>query len=48
MFEVDWARGFAYKGKRGWIIRINPKGLYVKIKNKIVFLTKKNTRIMEG
>ena len=47
MFEIDLARGFAYKGKRAWFIRSDPRGLYVEVGRKIIFLTKKNARIME-
>ncbi len=47
MFEVDFARGFAYQGKNGFIIRVNPQGLYVKKGNKKIFLTQKNSKVME-
>ena len=47
MFEIDCVRGFAYKGKKGWIIKIDPRGLYIRVKLKKVFLTQENTRIME-
>lgn len=49
MYEVDFARGLAYKGKRGFVIRLNQKkGLYVKDRFKKVFLTDENTKVMEG
>ena len=47
MFEIDWARGFAYKGKKGWIIQANPKGLYIEVGGKMIFLTQKNTKTIE-
>ena len=46
MFEVDWARGFAYRGNKGFIIRCDPKGLYVRVWLKKVFLTQKNSIIL--
>lgn len=47
MFEVDFARGIAYQGSRGFIIRMHPKkGLYIRNGLKIIFLTKENTKIM--
>lgn len=43
MYEVDFARGLAYKGKKGYIIRLHKKGLYIKEKFKKTFLTEENT-----
>lgn len=47
MFEIDWVRGIAYKGKKGFIINIEPKGLYVMVGLEKVFLTQQNSRVME-
>lgn len=47
MFEVDLARGFAYKGEKGWVIKVNPQGLYIEEDSKRVFLTQQNSRVME-
>lgn len=48
LFEVDWARGFAYRGKKGFIIQVDPKGLYVRVWLKKVFLTQRNSRVLEN
>ena len=47
MFEIDFARGFAYNGKYGYILEVCLKGLYVKIGNKEIILTDKNSKILE-
>ena len=47
MYEVDFARGFAYCGRKGFIIRVNPRGLYVKKGLKKIFLTQENSKVME-
>ena len=47
MYEVDFARGLAYQGSRGFVIQANQKGLYVKDGNKAVFLTKENSKVLE-
>lgn len=47
MYEVDFARGLAYKGKKGYIIKLNQdKGLYIKERFKKVILTNKNTKVL--
>ena len=48
MFEVDFARGLAYQGARGFVIQVHTKGLYVKDGLKKVFLTKENSRVIGG
>ena len=48
MYEVDFARGIAYKGNKGFMIRVNPKGLYIEEGPKIIFLTPFNSRIMQA
>ena len=48
IYEVDFSRGLAYKGKKGYVIRLNQKnGLYVRDRFKKVFLTDKNSKVME-
>ena len=46
-FEIDWARGFAYKKSKGFIIKVDPKGLYIRVGLKKIFLTSENSIIME-
>lgn len=46
MYEIDFARGFAYKGEKGFIIKVNSNGLYIKDGFNKIFLTKYNSRIM--
>lgn len=48
MFEIDWARGFVYKGKKGWIIKTDPKGVYIRYRLKKLFLTEKNSKVLGG
>ena len=47
MYEIDFARGFVYKGEKGFIIKVNSNGLYIKDGFNKIFLTKYNSRIME-
>ena len=46
MYEIDFARGFAYNGEKGFIIKVNSNGLYIKDGFNKIFLTKYNSRIM--
>lgn len=46
MYEVDYARGFAYQGNKGFVIQHNSQGLYIKDGLKKVFLTKYNTKVL--
>ena len=46
MYEIDLARGFAYKDERGFTINVNRNGLYIKDGFNKIFLTKYNSRIM--
>lgn len=45
MYLVDFARGLAYKERKGFIIMVDPCGLYIIDKLRMVFLTNKNTKI---
>lgn len=47
MYEVDFARGLAYKGMKGFVINYTNKGLYVMDQGQQIFLTEENTIIME-
>ena len=47
MYEVDYVRGLAYQGKKGFVIQTAEKGLYIKNGRKEVFLTQKNSKVME-
>lgn len=44
MFEVDYARGFAYKKDKGFLIKLDREGLYIMYGLKKVHLTEKNTK----
>lgn len=39
MYKIDFARGFAYRGRKGFIIRVEPRGLYIVDKGKKIYLT---------
>lgn len=47
MYEIDYARGLAYQGKKGFVIQTSEKGLFIKNGRKEVFLTPKNSKGME-
>lgn len=47
MYLVDFARGIAYRGRKGFIIMLGENGLYIKNKKKVVPLTIKNIKVME-
>ena len=47
MYEIDIARGLAYQGNEGFVIQVEPKGLYIINRLKKVFLTQNNSKIME-
>ena len=42
--EVDNVRGFAYIGRKGYIIMIDDNGLYILYKNTPLYLTAKNVK----
>ena len=46
MYEVDFARGLAYKGDKGFIIKLCSKGLYIMDGIKMILLTEQNTTIL--
>lgn len=47
MFEVDYARGLAYRGNNGYIINIESTKLYILDKNKKVYLDNTNCVLFE-
>lgn len=38
MFKVDYARGLAYRGNNGYVIKVEDTKLYVLHKNKKIYL----------
>ena len=46
MYEVDFARGLAYKGDKGFIIKLCSQGLYIMDGLKKILLTEQNTTIL--
>lgn len=48
MYEIDFARGFAYEGNRGFIVEVDSRGLpYIIDRTRKIFLTAYNTKVME-
>lgn len=48
MYEIDFARGFAYEGNRGFIVEVDARGVpYIIDQSKQIFLTAYNTKVME-
>lgn len=47
LYEIDFVRGLAYQGNKGFVIQVNSKGLYVRNKFKKIFLTQENSKTME-
>lgn len=47
MYEVDFARGLAYKGLKGFVIKYINNLAYVLDQGIQVFLTEENTTILE-
>lgn len=47
MFKVDYARGLAYRGNNGYIIKIENTKLYILHKNKKVYLDGTNCVLFE-
>ena len=47
MYEVDFARGLAYKGMKGFVIKYTNGSAYVMDQGEQIFLTEENTIIME-
>lgn len=49
LFEIDTVRGLAYRGKKGFVIQVNPKGvLYVNFSKRKMLLTPRNSKILEN
>ena len=48
MYEIDYARGLAYQGNDGFVIRVSQEGLYVVDQEREVLLTEENTIPMEA
>lgn len=47
MFEVDYARGLAYRGNNGYIIKLDGTKLFVFHKNKKIYLDGTNCVLLK-